>query len=347
MDPGLRNTLSAAEWAKRIDAEGRDRLTLSFYRYHRLEDPQGFRDHLFAAWSALGVLGRIYVAREGINAQLSLPAENLEAFRAHLDGFPFLRAIRLNIAVEQHDKSFLKLKIKVRDRIVADGIEDPDFDPARTGAHVKAREFHALLDDPDTLLVDMRNHFESEIGRFRGAITPDVDTFRESLDRIEAELRAHREGKNLVMYCTGGIRCEKASAWFRHKGFRSVFQLEGGIIEYLRQVKAESLENRFQGKNFVFDERMAERISDDVVAACHLCGASCDTHANCANRACHVLFIQCPACAHRLQNCCSEACREVTALPEAEQKRLRKGTGAPKRYFKRREIDQIEFPEHP
>ncbi|MEO7424858.1 MAG: hypothetical protein ABI036_06705, partial [Fibrobacteria bacterium] len=131
------------------------------------------------------------------------------------------------------------------------------------------------------------------------------------------------------------IRCEKASAWFRHQGFRSVFQLEGGIIEYLRQVKAEGLENKFLGKNFVFDNRMAERISPHIVSTCHLCDAPCDAHRNCKNESCHVLLIECDACFARLDGCCSEACKERAALPEAERKRLRAGIGAPKKYFKR------------
>jgi UPF0176 protein len=331
----LYNTLSAEQRAKLIDAAGKDRLTLSFYKYHRLEDPKGFRDELFAAWEALDVLGRIYVAREGINAQLSLPADRFRAFKAHLDGYPFLAGIRLNIAVEQDNKSFLKLTLKVRDRIVADGIEDPGFDAGLTGRHVDAREFNALIADPDTLLVDMRNHFESEIGHFQGALTPDVDTFRASLDIIAKELDAHKRDRKLVMYCTGGIRCEKASAWFRHKGFQSVHQLEGGIIEYLRQVKEQGLDNKFRGKNFVFDHRMSERISPDIVSACHLCGAPCDTHRNCNSESCHILLIECEACCARLAGCCSEACRDRAALPEAERKRLRKGVGAPKKYFKR------------
>jgi UPF0176 protein len=331
----LYNTLSALQRAELIDASGRDRITVSFYKYHRIADPREFRDGLFEAWEKLDVLGRIYVATEGINAQLSVPADRFHDLKSHLDSFPFLLGIRLNVAVEQDNKSFLKLKIKVRPRIVADGIDDPEFDAARTGVHLNAKDFNEMVARPDTLLVDMRNHFESEIGHFQGAIRPDVDTFRESLDIIEAGLREHREDKALVMYCTGGIRCEKASAWFRHKGFKSVFQLEGGIIEYLRQVKAEGLENRFKGKNFVFDERMAERISDDVVSACHLCGSPCDTHRNCGNEACHILFLECESCAAKLNGCCSEKCRDVKALPAATRKALRKGTGAPKKYFKR------------
>lgn len=330
----LRNTLSSAESARLIDAAGRDRITLSFYKYHTIADPSAFRDELFAAWDALEAKGRIYVASEGINAQMSVPADRFEAFKAHLDSYDFLRGIRLNIAVEQNNKSFLKLKIKVRKRIVADGIDDPTFDASKSGKHLRAREFNDLIANPDTLIVDMRNHYESEIGHFERALTPDVDTFRESLDIVTEALKPFGEDKPVAMYCTGGIRCEKASAYFRHKGFKQVFQLEGGIIEYLRQVKSENLENRFKGKNFVFDERMAERISDDIVSRCHLCGAPSDSHRNCASEMCHVLMIQCEACHEKLKGCCSEKCLEVLQKPEAERRLLRKGKGAPKRYFK-------------
>lgn len=331
----LYNTMSAQERAKWIDDAGQDRITLSFYKYHRIEDPGDLRDRLYLAWEKMAVLGRIYVAQEGINAQLSLPAIRMREFTDHLEGIPFLKGVRLNVAVEQDNKSFLKLKVKVRDRIVADGITDETFDASRVGRHLTAREFNALIADPDTLLVDMRNRYESEIGHFPGALKPDAITFRESLDVVESGLKDGEAGKNLVMYCTGGIRCEKASAWFLHKGFKNVFQLEGGIIEYVRQVKLEGLENRFRGKNFVFDGRLSERISDDVVSACHLCGAPSDTHHNCGNEACHMLFIQCPACDERLAGTCSEACRDIAALPLEAQKALRKGVKTPWKYFKR------------
>jgi UPF0176 protein len=334
----LYNTLSAIQRAELIDAAGKDRITISFYKYHGIENPSQLRDDLFIAWDKLDVLGRIYVADEGINAQLSVPADRFHEFKGHLDSYPFLKGIRLNIAVEQDNKSFLKLTVKVRRKIVADGIVDPTFDAANTGVHLKAKDFNEIIAHPDTILVDMRNHFESEIGHFQGAIKPDVDTFRESLDIIEAEIGKHREDKPLVMYCTGGIRCEKASAYFKHKGFKSVFQLEGGIIEYLRQVKADSLENHFKGKNFVFDERLAERISDDIVSNCHLCGVPADTHQNCENEACHMLFIQCEACATKFNRCCSEKCQAVRALPDETRKAMRKGYRAPKKYFRRRKL---------
>ena len=301
----LYNKLSAQERAAMLEEAGTERLTLSFYQYAHIGNPQLFRDHLFLAWDKLEVLGRIYVAKEGINAQLSVPAPRFEAFKAHLDSIDFLEGIRLNIAVEQDLKSFLKLTIKVRDKIVADGLKDDSFDVTQKGKHVNAEEFNQLLADPNTVCVDMRNHYESEIGHFKGAVTPDVDTFRESLPIIEEDLSEHKKDKKLLMYCTGGIRCEKASAYFKHKGFENVYQLEGGIIEYTRQVKDKALENKFIGKNFVFDERRGERITEEIIAQCHQCGAACDTHVNCANEACHLLFIQCEACGEKTQSCCS------------------------------------------
>jgi UPF0176 protein len=189
----------------------------------------------------------------------------------------------------------------------------------------------------------MRNHYESEIGHFEGAITPDVDTFRDSLPLIEEDLLSHKKEKNIVMYCTGGIRCEKASAYFKYKGFENVYQLEGGIIEYTRQVKTQGLDNKFRGKNFVFDQRRAEKISDVVVAVCHQCGTTCDTHVNCANEACHLLFIQCPTCAEAHNNCCSDACSDILLLPEDQQKRLRKGTKNSNKIFKKGRSEDLAF----
>ena len=143
--------------------------------------------------------------------------------RTTLEEYDFMRGIRLNVAREQDDHSFLKLTIKVRHKIVADGLDDATFDVTNKGIHLKANEFNQLLDDPNTIVVDFRNHYESEVGHFKGAITPDVDTFRESLPIINDQLKDYKESKNLLMYCTGGIRCEKASAYFKHQGFKNVF----------------------------------------------------------------------------------------------------------------------------
>ncbi len=339
----LYNTLSARERAALIEEAGKERLTISFYQYAQIRNTSIFRNHLFIHWDALEVLGRIYVAHEGINAQLSVPADNFDRFKAHLDSISFLEGVRLNIAIEQDNMSFLKLKVKVRNKIVADGLNDASFDVTNKGVHVNAQEFNALIEDPDTILVDMRNHYESEIGHFKNAITPDVDTFRDSLDIIEADLANHKEDKKLVMYCTGGIRCEKASAYYKHKGFKQVYQLEGGIIEYARQVESQRLENKFKGKNFVFDHRRGERISEDVIANCHQCGESCDEHVNCANEACHLLFIQCENCAEKMNQCCSDACKVVHELPFEEQKALRRGKNESNKIFKKGRSEVLTF----
>ena len=339
----LYNKLSAIERAALIDEAGKDRLTISFYQYHKIENPQLFRDKLFLEWNVLDVLGRIYVSYEGINAQLSVPSENFFTLKDQIDGISFLKDIRLNVAIEHDNKSFLKLKIKVRDKIVADGLQDERFDVTDRGVHLNAQGFNEMLQNSATVCVDMRNHYESEIGHFVGAITPDVDTFRDSLEIIEEDLKDNKEDKNLLMYCTGGIRCEKASAYYKHKGFKNVFQLEGGIIEYTRQVKEAGLENKFIGKNFVFDHRRSERISDDVISNCHQCGAPCDTHTNCANEGCHLLFIQCDACSEKMENTCSSACQEIIQLPFEVQKELRKGKGNSNKIFKKGRSEMLKF----
>ena len=339
----LYNKLSAIERAALIDEAGKDRLTISFYQYYKIENPKLLRDKLFLEWNALDVLGRIYVSYEGINAQLSVPSENFFALKDQLDTISFLKDIRLNVAIEQHNKSFLKLKVKVRNKIVADGLEDATFDVTDIGVHLNAEAFNKMLANPDTVCVDMRNHYENEIGYFEGAVTPDVDTFRDSLDIIEEDLKDHKEDKNLLMYCTGGIRCEKASAYYKHKGFKNVFQLEGGIIEYTRQVQAEGIENKFIGKNFVFDHRRAEKITADVVSNCHQCGAACNSHTNCANEGCHLLFIQCDACSEKMENTCSIDCQETIQLPSEVQKELRKGKGNSNQIFKKGRSEVLKY----
>lgn len=339
----LYNTLSAEERAELIDQAGKQRLTLSFYAYAKIKDPQQFRNDLFLAWNQLDALGRIYVAQEGINAQMSVPADNFDAFRATLEAYDFMKGIRLNVAVEQDDHSFLKLTIKVRHKIVADGLNDETFDVTNKGVHLKAKEFNQILEDPNTIVVDFRNHYESEIGHFKGAITPDVETFRESLPIINGQLQNHKEDKNLVMYCTGGIRCEKASAYFKHQGFKNVYQLEGGIIQYAKQIKEEGLESKFIGKNFVFDNRLGERITNDIVSQCHQCGKPCDNHTNCYNDGCHLLFIQCDECKAAMENCCSSECQEITHLPLAEQVKLRSGKQVGNKVFRKGKSEKLKF----
>ena len=320
----LHNRVSQKELKERLYQETEARTTISFYKYFPIDNPQEFRDELYKGLHPINVFGRIYVAQEGINAQLSVPASKFDSLQGFLFSISFLDGIRLNVAVDDDGKSFWVLKIKVREKIVADGIDDPTFSMERKGNYVDAERMNELLQNPETIVVDMRNHYEYEVGHFTKAIEVPSDTFREQLPMAVDMLQAEKD-KNIIMYCTGGIRCEKASAYMLHHGFNNVFHLEGGVINYANQVKSKGLESKFIGKNFVFDDRLGERITDDVIAKCHQCGKPADTHTNCNNNACHLLFIQCSNCAKEFDGCCTPECQTVYNLPEDEQKKLREG----------------------
>lgn len=320
----LHNRVSQKELKERLYQETEPRTTISFYQYFPILDPNVFRDELYKSLHALHVFGRIYIAHEGINAQLSVPAGYFEKLRECLYAIEPLNGVRLNTAVDDDGKSFWVLKIKVRDKIVADGITDETFSMERKGKYVNAQQMNDLLQDKNTIVVDMRNHYEYEVGHFKNAVEVPSDTFREQLPMAVDMLKAEKD-KNIIMYCTGGIRCEKASAYMLHNGFKNVFHLEGGIIHYSKQVKDANLETGFIGKNFVFDDRLGERITDDIIAKCHQCGQPADSHTNCKNDGCHLLFIQCESCAAKYDGCCSEECQAVYNMPLAEQEVLRKG----------------------
>ncbi|MDQ6890439.1 MAG: rhodanese-related sulfurtransferase, partial [Bacteroidota bacterium] len=286
----LHNRISQKELKERLFLENERRSTLSFYRYLPIDNPNEFRDQLYKNLNQLKVFGRIYVACEGINAQMSVPVAHFEILKEYLYSIDGLHGLRLNIAVDDDGKSFWVLKIKVREKIVADGIKDPLFNMSRKGNYVDAVSFNKLATDPETVVVDMRNHYEYEVGHFENAIEVPSDTFREQLP-MAVSMLGDKKDKNIIMYCTGGIRCEKASAWMLHNGFKNVFHLEGGIIQYANKVKEEKLDNKFRGKNFVFDGRLGEKVGQEIISRCHQCGYLCDTHTNCSNEGCHLLFI--------------------------------------------------------
>ena len=338
----LHNKIDSRLLKEKMRSASEKRTTVSFYKYHQILNVGDFRNELYQKFEALQILGRIYLASEGINAQISVLTNRFDEFRDLLYSVPFLHGVRLNTAVDDNGKSFFKLKILVRKKIVADGLNDSTFDVTDSGVHVNAIEFNNLAKDPNTILVDRRNHYESEVGHFKNAIRPDVDTFREELQVVEDLMRDQKD-KNLLMYCTGGIRCEKASAWMKHLGFKNVFQLEGGIIKYAQEVREQGLENRFIGKNFVFDERLGERITDDIIAVCHQCGKPCDDHTNCKNDGCHLLFIQCKECGEKYKGCCSDVCMGTLILPPETQKQLRKGINKGRQVFKKGRSEKIPY----
>lgn len=199
------------------------------------------------------------------------------------------------------------------------------------GEHLDATTFNRRIEE-GALVIDMRNNYECMIGHFEGAYLPKADTFRGAIEEVkEVMTLRQRQGEGLpevLLYCTGGIRCEKASAYLRHHGFSNVGQLHGGIIDYARQIKAEGLTSKYKGQNFVFDGRLAERITDDVVSTCTQCGTPNDRITNCKQHCCNLLLVQCDACATKYANCCSPGCREIHTLPEEVQKQWRKGRGS-------------------
>lgn len=307
---------SREEKRQAILADKRPRTTLSFYRYVKIVDPEIFREKLLEKWSEMDCLGRIYVAYEGINAQMNVPTENWQQFDKWTQSQPELSGVPYKIAVEEGEApSFYKLAIKVRPKIVADGLKDDSFDVTDTGEYLTAKEMNNYIDDPEAVVVDMRNAYESEVGHFERAVTPDVDTFREELAVAPELLKEHKD-KKIALYCTGGIRCEKASAWLKHNGFKDVRHLRGGIIDYKHQVEQENLENKFHGKNFVFDERLGEKIGEEVISYCHLCRKNkSDKHYHCKNQICHVLYLGCGECLEKRAGYCSGWCRLADKLP--------------------------------
>jgi UPF0176 protein len=320
----LHNRIDKRILKEKIRLDNTARTTLSFYRYVHIENPAECRDRLYLDWNELGVMGRIYLAAEGINAQLSIPTVHLQKLRDYLDVDERFRDVPFKRAFRDDGKSFYKLIVRVRNKIVADGLNDYDFDVTNVGKHLDARQFNEAMDLPGTVVVDMRNHYESEVGHFTGAICPDADTFREELPMVLDMLKNAKHQK-ILLYCTGGIRCEKASAYLKHHGFEDVNQLHGGIIEYAHQIKEQGLPSKFIGKNFVFDERLGEDITPDIISACHQCGLPANTHVNCANPECHLLFIQCTSCQEKMEGCCTPQCLERIHLPADVQAAMRKG----------------------
>ena len=339
MDPNahkkkrLINKYGKDDLMKRLMTEDFERRVVSFYRYVIIQEVDEMRDRLYLLFDELKCLGRIYIAREGINAQMSVPEPLWDAFVEKLYAIEHFKDVPFKAAVENDRFAFLKLTVKIRKNIVADGLPDDAYDVTDVGRHLDAKSWNDMMQLPDATVVDMRNFYESEIGHFEGAILPEAETFREELPEVLHKLKG-KEEQPLLLYCTGGIRCEKTSAFLKHHGFKNVNQLHGGIIDYYKQIQEQQLENKFLGKNFVFDGRLGERINEQVISECHQCGTPCDTHVNCANKACNILFIQCENCATEHEKCCSQACIEVIHLPEDEQKEILKQVKQ-KKIFKR------------
>jgi UPF0176 protein len=279
-----------------------------YYIYVRIDDPESYRDqhHLFCIEHNL--LGRVIVSQEGLNGTVSGLEADCASYMDYLRADSRFAAIQFKI--EEHDShAFKKLHVRVKDEIVN---SDLPVDPTRrTGQHLEPAEFDKLRHESDVVLVDMRSRYEHEVGRFKGAVTFDMENLRELPDHID-EI-AHLKDKKIITYCTGGIKCEKASAYLLERGFENVYQLHGGIIRYGLEAGGAD----FDGKCYVFDNRVAvevNRINPKVISTCYVCADECDRMVNCANPECNRHVPICESCGDKLAGACSETCRQHPGL---------------------------------
>lgn len=276
-----------------------------YYKFREIEDPEEFCRRHKKFCTDLGVKGRIYIGNEGINGTLGGTREQVEKYKSHLTGIEGFEDI--DFKTDTCDFiPFAKLICKTRDEIVSLHVDD--IDPENGGTYLEPDEWrNALESEEDMILIDVRNDYESKIGHFEGAITPDVDNFYdfpEWLDQFDAP-----KDKKVLMYCTGGIRCEKFSVLMKEKGWKNVNQLHGGILRYAREEGG----THFKGKCFVFDDRLVVPVNEEdsePIARCEITGKPADTYINCANMECNKLFVCSEEGARIMEGCCSEECRQ-------------------------------------
>ena len=284
---------------------------LLYYRYFPIEDPRGYVSKHRALCEDLGLLGRILVAREGINGTVSGLRENTEAYQAHLREQPGTADMEFKVdPADGH--AFEKLSIKARHEIVTLGLAPAeDVDPNElTGDYLSPKAFYEAMQDPTAVILDARNGYESQLGKFRNAICPDVDSFRD-LPQWIRDNRSLLEGKRILTYCTGGIRCEKFSGYLLQEGFADVSQLHGGIVSYGRDSETQGRD--FEGQCYVFDQRIGvpvNRANPTVIARCTHCDGPCERYRNCAFTPCNAQFFCCEACEEALGRFCGASCRE-------------------------------------
>lgn len=281
--------------------------TLLYYCYSRIEDAEQFASNHLQFCKSLNLVGRIIVADEGLNGTVSGTAESCKIYMDTLHADPRFSKIDFKID-DVEEPSFIKMHCRYKAEIVHSGLRDPGIinPEMKTGIHLEPADFVKMKDDQDVVIVDVRSNYEHSIGRFKNAVTFDIENFRDFPVMIN-ELAQYKD-KKIVTYCTGGIKCEKASALLLHEGFENVYQLHGGIIKYGKEAGGED----FEGKCYVFDNRVAvdvNTVNPVVISTCRNCGAHTTKMINCANPECNEHFTQCDACGEKLDGACSEICQ--------------------------------------
>ncbi|QCI26394.1 rhodanese-related sulfurtransferase [Buchnera aphidicola] len=285
----------------------KSRINLSFYKYCNIDNLMTLKNNLYIVLNTLNVFGRIYISREGINAQISVLKKKYYIFKKSLKYLNVnFQKIHMNVSLD-NTQSFWMLKIKIRNRIVSDGLVNFQYNNDNTGKCLKYFQVYKMLNNSRTIFVDMRNIYEYNIGRLKNAIHIPGHTFRLQLKNMLNTLEKYKNNK-IVLYCTGGIRCEKATAWMKYHNFKHIYHIEGGIINYIRESKRNFLPIQFQGKLFVFDYRMMEKVSNHKLSLCHKCNNICDNYINCSYNRCHRLVIQCKYCYIKYHSYCSTRC---------------------------------------
>ncbi|RKR85346.1 UPF0176 protein [Mucilaginibacter gracilis] len=293
--------------------------TLLYYCYSTIADGEQFAaDHLKFCKS-LNLVGRIIVANEGLNGTVSGEAEACHVYMDTLHADPRFAGIDFKVD-DVAEPSFVKMHVRYKSEIVHSGLRDPNIinPEQKTGIHLEAKDFLAMKDRDDVVVLDVRSNYEHSVGRFKNAVTLDIENFRDFPSKIN-ELAQYKD-KKIITYCTGGIKCEKASALLLHEGFTDVYQLHGGIIKYGKEAGGED----FEGKCYVFDNRLTvdvNAVNPVIISTCYNCGTTTAKMINCANPECNEHFTQCDACGEALEGCCSDACKQHP------RKRIYDGTG--------------------
>ena len=292
-----------------------------FYKFQKIEDPQYFAKKHLQFCKKLGVFGKVLVAHEGINGSISGTQEQIETYKKYVHSLKGFEDVWFK---EEQGAShpFTKMFVRIKKEIIR---IDTDVDMNKKGEYISPQELKKLYDSKeDFIIVDARNYYESHVGKFKNALTPELKTFREFpqfVNKFKKEIQD--TNKKIVTYCTGGIRCEKASAYLKQEGFTNVYQLEGGIINFCQQIPDNK---EWEGKCFVFDKRLMSDIDQNKkpITTCESCHTICDLYKNCKNPSCDKLSIICVPCQDKLQGCCSHKCCKEFNVYARERARLKK-----------------------
>ncbi|MBM18203.1 MAG: hypothetical protein CL947_04010 [Epsilonproteobacteria bacterium] len=281
---------------------------LLYYKYIDIQYPEAIKKWQKELCTKLGLTGRIILAHEGINGTVAGEDEAAESYIKAMNDHPLFNNIDFKKSPGGAEV-FPKLKISVKNEIVHLGVDPSKVTTKDGGKHLTPEQTHELLSNPpkDFIILETRNNYESAVGGFAGQLDPNINHFRELPKYIDENLDKFKD-KQVLMHCTGGVRCERATAYLAQKNVaKEIFQIEGGIVRYTEKYP----DGYFRGKNYVFDKRITVKINDDILGSCYVCNTACDDYFNCLNAQCNKHYISCSNCLEELQNTCSASCKKA------------------------------------